>query len=613
MYSRIIEKIKNNETLRNSIGVILFMKKSGVRIKFFASSVGLSLILTLISTYTVSLLFPLVDGIIKGNFENIKDLKIIGWIITKYPETFSTSLKLFLLLILWLYITIIIKSILQYLSSLATQYQAKNATINLRNQLMDTCLNLGKSFYDKNKIIQIHETVTRSASTIENQFKIFHNFIVQFFFLITNISIMLFISWKLAIISVISFPIANFFTKKIIRSIRESLRYSNETTVNLNNKVMDILYCMPLVKGFSKEIKEKEIFSNINNKEIQSFFKRQKLNSLLNPIEEIGTTTSILLLAIGIAFMTYIDNSIDSSKTFVFFYLAQKIIPGMNIFNNFKLGLLNSQKRFDDINNLLKNNPNLSVPEGKELLENVKNIDIRNLSFSYQDTIKPALENISISIPKGKTTAIVGPTGSGKSTLLSLLLRFYDCPPNTIFINDIDIRRYKINSLRKKISFVSQDVLLFAETIEHNITYGSDKEIDIKKVEDIGKMTKINDFIKNLPEGYKTKIEERGNGFSGGEKQRMAIARALLKDHEIFIMDEGTSALDGNTEQDIMDNIKDILKGKTQIIISHRLSTIKNADQIIYIDNGKVKEAGTLKEILNLKGEFYRQWENQKI
>ena len=210
-------------------------------------------------------------------------------------------------------------------------------------------------------------------------------------------------------------------------------------------------------------------------------------------------------------------------------------------------------------------------------------------------------------------TAIVGPTGSGKSTIANLLLRFYDCPERSILFDDVDIREYKVESLRQRMSFVEQGILLFNDTIRHNITYANSGVVSNEALKEMSIKTSADDFIDKLPDQYETIVGEKGSNLSGGEKQRISITRALLKDYDILIMDEPTSALDARTEQKIAQTLAELSLGKTLIVISHRLVTIKNADWIIYIEKGQVLESGTLQELLDKKGLFYKQWEAQKI
>lgn len=608
------KKILENDLIKDLKQVISFMKRTGVRLKFFSLSLFFSLGLTLFNLYTVALLFPLVQGIIKGDFSNVKDLKLVGSIVNLYPHFFNSSIRLFALLIVWIYLNIIFKNILQYATSVSVGYQAKNATANMRNLLFDRCLSFGKSFYDKNKISFIHGIVTKSSNIIEDQFKSLQNFIVDNFLIIMYLGAMLLISWKLTLISAISFPIVNILTKKIISKIRDSVKTTEQATFVLNDQIFNVLNCIPIVKGFAKENYERSMYQDASNKEVEGSYKTGKIWSLLAPIEDISTTTSILLLAFGMVLVIYFDKNLDPTNAFIFFYLAQNLMNRLNSLNNFKYNIVRAGRTVGDINNLLGENNEHIISHGDKVFEKLeRGIEIKNLNFSYDISGQEVLKNLSLTIPKGKITAIVGPTGSGKSTIASLLLRFYNCPPNSIFIDGVDIRDFSLKSLNNKISFVTQESLLFNNTIRHNITYGLHEEISDDKIMDISKKTVVHDFVNRMPEKYDTMIEEHGSNLSGGEKQRIAITRALIKDHDILIMDEATSALDANTESKIVNTISEVSKGKTLIIISHRLSTIKNADNVIFIDKGQVKESGTLDEVLALKGSFYKDWIAQKI
>lgn len=594
--------------------VVVFMKKTGVRFKFFSFSVFFSLGLTLFNLYTVALLFPLVQGIINSDFSHVKDLKLVGLVVNAYPEFFNSSLQLFVLLIVWIYVNIILKNILRYISSMSAEYQAKSATENMRNSLFDRCLSFGKSFYDKNKVPNIHRVITESAEVIERQFNSLQNFIIDGFLFIMYMGAMFLISWKLTIISCITFPVVNFLTKKLILKIRESARKTEEARIDLNNKVYSVLNCIPLVKGFSKEGYEFSLFKKVSDREIEEAYRVKKTYNFLAPIEDIGSTTSILMLAFGMALVIYLDKSLDPAKAFVLFYLAQNLMNKRNTFNNFKYEIVRSGKMVDDINDLLEKNKEHIISDGDKIFENIKEgIKIKNLDFFYDGSGQKIIKNLSLSIPQGKTTAIVGPTGSGKSTIANLLLRFYDCPPGSIFIDGVDIRSFSLSSFHSRVSFINQDSLLFNDTVRQNITYGLSKEISDEELIKISKKMAVHDFVNEMPQKYDTIIEEHGANLSGGEKQRIAIARALIKDHELLIMDEATSALDAGTEGKIVEAINEVSEGKTLVVISHRLSTIKNADNIIFIKNGEVKESGTLAEVLALKGLFYNDWVKQKI
>jgi subfamily B ATP-binding cassette protein MsbA len=262
-------------------------------------------------------------------------------------------------------------------------------------------------------------------------------------------------------------------------------------------------------------------------------------------------------------------------------------------------------KIFDDSDKIF-------VPEGKKECGGLKrSIEFNHLNFSYIPEVQ-VLEGVTFTIEKGKITAIVGATGAGKTTLVNLLMRFYDCSSSTILIDGVDIREFTLESLRAHMAFVNQEILLFDDTLKMNITYGAGKVTDEKLV-DVAKKARLYDFIMSLPNGFDTLIGERGVKLSGGEKQRTAIARALLKGSEILILDEATSSLDSLTERLIQEAIEEAIKDRTAVIIAHRLSTIRNADKIVVIEDGRVAEQGSLTELMERKGKFWEYWEEQKF
>ena len=223
------------------------------------------------------------------------------------------------------------------------------------------------------------------------------------------------------------------------------------------------------------------------------------------------------------------------------------------------------------------------------------------------------LNDINFSIEKGKVTAIVGETGAGKSTIVNLLLRFYDCPPNTIFIDGTDVRRFTVRSLRDHMALVTQEGYLFNDTLKNNILYGLKQDVSNKKLLKAIDKARLSDFVNNLPKGLDTVIGDRGVRLSGGEKQRLAIARAMLKSAEIIILDEATNALDAQTEKLIQGAIYEAIAGKTAIVIAHRFSTIRNADKIVVMENKKIIEEGTVSKLLEEKGKFYQYWQAQRF
>ena len=259
----------------------------------------------------------------------------------------------------------------------------------------------------------------------------------------------------------------------------------------------------------------------------------------------------------------------------------------------------------------LLNEKNTVVDSGKKELNNSNSeITFKSISFGYRPD-RIIIKNISFHLVKGKSLAIVGPTGAGKSTISKLLFRFYDPNEGEILINNENIKDFKQESLRKSIGIVPQDTVLFNDTLYYNISYGN-PEASHDEIINAAKVAGINDFIESIPDKYQTIVGERGLKLSGGEKQRIAIARTVLKNPSIFFFDEATSALDSSTEKDIIENLNNISEGKTTLIIAHRLSTVSKADNIIVIDKGKIVEEGNHPTLIAKKGLYSSMWDKQK-
>lgn len=385
----------------------------------------------------------------------------------------------------------------------------------------------------------------------------------------------------------------------------------NEMNNTANNKAVDSLINFETVKYFSNEDHEANRYGESMKAYNKASIKSQTSLTLLNGAQAfiIATgLTSVMLLA---AYYVY-DNGRMTVGDFVLVntYMIQLAIP-LNFlgtsYRMIKAALVDLENMFTLLDEELdvKDKPNandIHVRGGK--------ITFRDVSFSYKDGMS-IFSNISFEVKEGNMLAIVGPTGAGKSTISRLLFRFYDVKAGSIEIDGQDIRDVTQKSLRKSIGIVPQDTVLFNDTIEYNIRYGNlaASEFDVQNA---AKLAQIHDFIINQPDGYKTMVGERGLRLSGGEKQRIAIARAILKDPPIMLFDEATSALDSTTERLIQSQLKEVSKGRTTLVIAHRLSTIVDADEIIVLKNGSIAERGNHQQLLELQGEYSTLWRRQQ-
>jgi len=383
----------------------------------------------------------------------------------------------------------------------------------------------------------------------------------------------------------------------------------NAADNNASTKMIDSLLNFETVKYFNNENHE---FSRLDESLEKYEFAANKNRislSLLNVSQTIVIMTGITIMLVLTVFG--IQQNVITVGGFVVInaYMLQLYQP-LNFLGTIYREIRQSLIDMENMFNLL-NEKNTVVDNGKKVLDNSNaEIIFKNISFGYRPD-RIIIKDISFHLEKGKSLAIVGPTGAGKSTISKLLFRFYDPNKGEILINNENIKDFKQDSLRKSIGIVPQDTVLFNDTIYYNISYGN-PEASHDQIINAAKIAGIHDFIESIPDKYQTIVGERGLKLSGGEKQRVAIARTVLKNPSIFFFDEATSALDSSTEKDIIENLNKISEGKTTLIIAHRLSTVSKADNIIVIDKGEIVEEGNHPTLLAKKGLYSSMWDKQK-
>ena len=412
-----------------------------------------------------------------------------------------------------------------------------------------------------------------------------------------------------ALITFITITIYVILTFSITQWRIQFRRDMNSADNAISTKMVDSLLNFETVKYFNNEIHEfNRLDESLEKYEFAANKSRYSL-SLLNVAQTLVIMTGITIMLVMTTFG--IKNNIISVGGFVVInaYMLQLYQP-LNflgsVYREIRQALIDMENMF----NLLDEKSNIKNDGSKILSQEKNEIEFKNVNFGY-DEKRVILKNISFIVPFGKKVAIVGPTGAGKSTISRLLFRFYDPSEGSIKINQENLKDIDQQSLRQKIGVVPQDTVLFNDTIYYNISYGNPLASQ-EEVYNAAKIAGIYDFIESIPDKYETMVGERGLKLSGGEKQRIAIARTILKNPPIFFFDEATSALDSSTEKNIQENLEKISKGKTTLIIAHRLSTIADADNIIVLDKGKIIEEGTHEELLKLGKLYLEMWEKQK-
>ncbi|MDD5070653.1 MAG: ABC transporter ATP-binding protein, partial [Candidatus Omnitrophica bacterium] len=500
-----------------------------------------------------------------------------------------------------------------YAASLIIIYQAKAAVNNMRDHILYRYFSLGKLFFDQKNIAQLNLNLLDLPQTVSRQLISLQVVFSQSFSLIVYLVLMFIISWQITLIIAFVFGTLNILSYLLVVKICEQSKLHFQTKNNLNKKVFDILSCLPLVKSYNQEVTELTAIKDIGQQEAETSFVIAKAENLMFPLQDTLMFLGLILTAFILSFTASKIKSSQIANLFVFFVLVKMSAPAFSAVNRFKVSLAKVAAPIAILTNIF-NGPGKNrfvVSQGKEKFTGLeKVIRFEKLTFFYSSARK-ILKDVSFLIEKGKITVVAGATGSGKSTINQLLLRFYDCPDSSIFIDQKDIKVFSLKSLRENISFVSQDSFLFNDTIANNMLYGINRKVSDEEIHDVLKKVKLRDLIERLPKGLQTRVGEKGIKLSGGEQQRVALARVLFKDAPIVILDEATSYLDGETEKFVLESILNKGQGKTFIINTHRSSMISRADRIIMIVDGRVVEQGDPDALLIEKGSFFKYWQHQ--
>ncbi|HCM42918.1 MAG TPA: ABC transporter ATP-binding protein, partial [Candidatus Omnitrophica bacterium] len=306
------------------------------------------------------------------------------------------------------------------------------------------------------------------------------------------------------------------------------------------------------------------------------------------------------------------ENASHAPTLLIFFFLVKRMAPSMSSIGKFQASIAKSTINVHSVLDILSSEKEkFVISNGSKKFAGLKDcFEFRDLNFSYNSS-KKILNGLTCQIKRGKTTALIGGTGFGKTTIVNLLLRFYDVPAGSLFIDGVDIREFDYTSLHRKTALVSQDILLFHDTLRNNLTYEADRSVTDDEIWIVLKRLKLADMVLGLPKGLDTLTGDRGLQLSGGERQRIALARALLKNAEIYVFDEATSSLDTKTETEVQLELLSTVAGKTVLVVAHRLSVVRHVDHIIVVKDGKVAEEGSPDELLKRRDHFFQYWQTQ--
>lgn len=500
---------------------------------------------------------------------------------------------------------LVLEVIFQFLFVFYANWLGQHVIRDIRIRLFNHMIGFKKQYYDKSAVGRL---VTRAVSDIETIASIFSE---GLFMIISDLLKMLVIlafmfsqSWRLTLLVLMILPLILYATRIFQKKMKAAFEEVRTQVSNLNSFVQERITGMKIVQLFNREEKEYENFKIINEKHKKGWIKTVWYNSIFFPIAEMSSSITIGLIVWYGGLDAAKGGLISLGVVIAFIELSQMLFRPLrqiaDKFNSLQMGMVAANRVFAilDTESSIDNN-------GSKTFEAVQgDIEFKDVRFSYVDE-EEVLKGISLKVNKGETVAIVGATGAGKSTIVNLMSRFYEIDSGTIFIDGVNVRDVQLQNLRSHIAVVLQDVFLFADTILNNITLWSStitEEEVIQAAKEIG----IHDFITSLPNGYHYNVKERGAMLSSGQRQLISFLRAYVTNPGILILDEATSSVDTYSEQLIQQATEKITKDRTSIVIAHRLATIRNADKIIVMDQGKIVEQGNHKELLQIESGYYR-------
>ena len=524
-------------------------------------------------------------------------------------ETPAESLRVLCVTILSVFFG---KNIFLYIKNYLLRIVELSLVRDIRNKLYAHIQSLSLGYFNRQKTGNITSIVINDVEHLQIALgATFQKLFVEPINVITFVSLLFIISWKLALIALIIIPLAGIAVIGIGKSIRRKSRRTQKKVADIMQILSETLSSIRIVKAFANEKNEVSKFSKESKNYFKLLLRRGRLDLLAGPItESFGVVIGVILLWYG-GTEVLMQRGLNPEDFIRFILILFSILGPIKQMGNVNLRIQTGYASAERIFSLLDTPKDIIEHSNPIQLKSFnKHIEFKNLSFEYEESEGLVLSNINFKINKGEVVAIVGPSGAGKSTIADLIPRFYDSKDGEILIDQENIKKLSLASLRKNMGIVTQDVILFNDTIKNNIAYAQPKAT-MESIINACKAANALEFIEEIPEGFEAIIGERGVKLSGGQKQRIAIARALLKNPPILILDEATSSLDTESEKKVQTAIEALLKDRTALIIAHRLSTVQTANKIITIEKGRISEIGTHDELYSNDGLYRKLYDIQ--
>lgn len=507
--------------------------------------------------------------------------------------------SLFILLTIWA------QASFNYLAAVYIEYVQLNLADSLQKRIFEQLQSLPISFFAQTRSGEIVNAITTEIEKLKAWFG-GTSFLFTRALTVTVYFISMFaLSWQLTVISLLLFTLLAVGLSTLNAKARETSFDVSEASGNFTSVAMEFINGIRTVNAFATQDYERERFYKASGKLLKTSKKVAIVWNLVRPLAQ-GAAVTVLIGMLILSFTIFsINGNLQVASLLTFFFVLFRLVPNMQDINGTRAYLSTLQGAAENIQTLVSRDNKYYLKNGSIEFRGLQNsIQLISVDFGYEpDNL--VLHNITLTIERGKTTALVGSSGAGKSTLVDLIPRFYDVTDGRLLIDGVDVRDFDMTSLRRKMAVVSQDTFIFNTSVWQNIAYGSPSATE-EEIRQVARLANALEFIEEMPEGFNTVLGDRGVRLSGGQRQRIAIARALLRDPEILILDEATSALDSVSERLIQESLEKLSVGRTVIAIAHRLSTISKADKVVVLESGKIIEQGKYQELLQQKGALWK-------
>ena len=580
-------------------------------LKVIACAVIFMIVSTLTDGASLSMLAPLADKVLTGKpivlpQDNIPDF--INQLVAKANSI--PQVRLLTLLAMILLVLVCLKGITFYFQSILMEIAGQRVIRDIRAKIFEKIQYMSMDFFSKSRVGDLISRMTYDVYVIRHVLtEGLAEGIYYTFQLILFLSIVLIIYSKLALIVFVVMPLVGFPLIMVGKRLRKISKQAQSKMGDLNSRMQETFTAMNIVKAFSMENEETSRFKLLNQDFYKLMLKTMRRTLMINPASEIvAAFAGVIVLIIGGRDVIAGEMSFGVFMLFLagLAALMKPVKRLIKVYNFNQVALAAGERIFE----LLDQEPTVCEISGAKILDKPKQgVEYKNISFSYDDS-NEVLKGINLKVKMGEIVCLVGPSGVGKSTLVNLLLRFYDPSAGMVLIDGVDVKSVTIDSLRRNIGLVTQEPVMFNDTIANNISYGmKGKRLD--EIKEAAMLANADDFIQKIPENYNAMVGERGAKLSGGEKQRLAIARAILKNPPILIMDEATAQLDAASELKVQEAIQRLIEGRTVFLIAHRISTARRADRIIVIENGGIAEEGRHDELIKKGGLYCKYYKYQ--